>query len=209
MPSTSTQYHTPSSAQTGSPRGSDVGTFPTESFLVGLVERIVSRIDELVPVAEPEQPVLNHGDLHPGNLLWHDARIAEPGRLEPHPDRHTIRWRSRTSASSSRPSSNRRRRTCSSRATSGAPRMHLVNQQLSDLLHIYAGHPVGTHLAGRVARTLAERISTSPRSAAVSPSSQTTLSPRHSSCGGERDTTGRGGRRAAVAARARHRGQPH
>ncbi len=48
-----------------------------EGLLVAmLVRRIVARINTLVADAQREPPVFNHGDLHPGNLLWQGGRIS-------------------------------------------------------------------------------------------------------------------------------------
>jgi aminoglycoside phosphotransferase (APT) family kinase protein len=122
------------------PRWSRPHDVPDGLLPAALVEKVVSRIDELVAVAAPEVPVLNHGDLHPGNLLWHDGRIA--GLV----DWSHIQIGSRSAevayfrielATLVEPSAvdllldRYERRTGTHEAN---------QQQLSDLLHVYAGH---------------------------------------------------------------------
>lgn len=41
-----------------------------------LTRTVLSRAAELAPLALDEDPVVNHGDLHPGNLLWSNGKVA-------------------------------------------------------------------------------------------------------------------------------------
>jgi aminoglycoside phosphotransferase (APT) family kinase protein len=128
-------FHRPSRvARWTRPHNLPDGLLPAE-----LIEKVMSRIDELVAVAAPEEPVLNHGDLHPGNLLWHDKRIAG-----------LVDWSHIQIGTRSAEVAYFRIELATLVEPSAADLLldryeqrsgtHAANQQLSDLLHVYAGH---------------------------------------------------------------------
>lgn len=55
----------------------DLAAIPAEGNLTpATVERIAACLDRLLPSMRAETRTFNHGDFHPGNLVWHKRRLA-------------------------------------------------------------------------------------------------------------------------------------
>ena len=55
----------------------DLGAIPAEGHLTpATIERIAACLDRFLPSMTVEPRFFNHGDFHPGNLVWHKSRLA-------------------------------------------------------------------------------------------------------------------------------------
>ena len=55
----------------------DLAAIPAEGHLThATVERIAACLDRFLPSMTVETRAFNHGDFHPGNLVWHNRRLA-------------------------------------------------------------------------------------------------------------------------------------
>ena len=55
----------------------DLAAIPAEGHLThATVERIAACLDRLLPSMTVETRAFNHGDFHPGNLVWHNRRLT-------------------------------------------------------------------------------------------------------------------------------------